>query len=65
MPGDNELHKLVKETSQMAAQGHVSEAEADAVLEQLQKAVEDHERILARQAELIERLRNELKDVRR
>ncbi len=49
----------------MAAQGHVSSQDADNVLEQLQKAVEDHERILQRQAELIERLRRELKDVRR
>lgn len=65
MADEHELHSLLKETTQMAAQGHVSSQDADNVLEQLQKAVEDHERILQRQAELIERLRRELKDVRR
>ncbi len=65
MADESELHKLLKETTEMAAQGQVSESEADTVLEQLQKAVEDHERILRRQAELIERLRHEMKDVRR
>lgn len=39
--------------------------EADSVLEELQAAVHEHERILARQAALIKRLREELKDVRR
>ncbi len=35
------------------------------VLEELQHAVEEHERILSRQADLIARLRRELKDVKR
>ncbi len=59
------LNRLLKETSDMAARGEVSDADADDVLEQLQKAVQEHERILARQGELIARLRSELKDVRR
>ncbi len=65
MADERELHNLLKETTQMAAQGHVSNEDADNVLEQLQKAVEDHEQILRRQAALIERLRKEMKDVRR
>lgn len=64
MADETELHKLLKEIPQMAAHGNASE-EADSVLEQLQRAVEEHERILARQGQLIERLRRELKDVRR
>lgn len=47
----------------MTARGGASE-DADNVLEELQRAVEEHERILARQAELIKRLRAELKDVK-
>lgn len=39
--------------------------ESDTVLEELQRAVEDQRLILARQGELIRRLRAELKDVRR
>lgn len=60
MPDESELHQLLKEIPQMA-----EKEDPDGVLEQLQKAVEDHERILARQAELIARLRSEMKDVRR
>lgn len=47
----------------MAAKGAAPD-DADNVLEELQKAVEQHERILARQAELIKRLRAELKGVK-
>lgn len=35
------------------------------LLEELQRAADEHQRILERQSELIRRLRNELKDVRR
>ena len=38
--------------------------ETDDLLEELQKAAEEHRKILDRQAELIARLREELKDVR-
>lgn len=61
---DRTLHEFLKETTHMAASQGIPEA-ADSVLEELQKAVQDHERILARQAMLIKRLREELKDVRR
>ena len=64
MADENELHQLLKETTEMAAQGDVPQ-EAETVLEQLQKAVEEHELILQRQGALIERLRRELKGVRR
>ena len=37
--------------------------DSESVLEELQHAVEEHEKILARQAELIARLRRELKGV--
>lgn len=37
--------------------------DTEAVLVELQRAVKDHERILARQARLLERLREELKGV--
>lgn len=39
--------------------------ETDELLEELQRAADEHRRILDRQAELIQRLRNELKGVRR
>ena len=39
--------------------------DTDDLLEQLQKAAEDHQRILERQAELIRRLRAELKEMKR
>lgn len=35
------------------------------LLEELQKAADEHKKILERQSELISRLRDELKDVRR
>lgn len=37
--------------------------DTETVLYELQRAVEEHEKILARQAELIAQLRRELKDV--
>lgn len=60
---ENALHHLLRELPGMAANGETA-GDADNVLEELQRAVEEHERILARQAELIKRLRAELKDVR-
>ncbi len=57
------LHAILKEIPEMAANGNTVE-DADNVLEELQKAVEEHARILARQADLIRKLRSELKDVR-
>lgn len=38
--------------------------ETDDLLEQLQRAADEHKRILERQSDLIRRLREELKDVR-
>jgi hypothetical protein len=60
---ENALHHILKELPNMAAKGAAPD-DADNVLEELQKAVEQHERILARQAELIKRLRAELKGVK-
>lgn len=42
-----------------------SRGDTDDLLEELQKAADEHRRILERQSELIRRLREELKDVRR
>lgn len=39
--------------------------ETENLLEELQRAAEEHRKILQRQSELIRRLRSELKDVRR
>lgn len=48
----------------MAVTGDSQDDDSDTVLEELQRAVEDQRRILARQGELIRRLRKELKEVR-
>lgn len=60
---DTDLGDLVKGAAEMAADG--DEENADAVLEDLQEAIREHERILKRQGELIRRLRSELKGVGR
>lgn len=39
--------------------------ETDDLLEELQKAADEHQRILERQSDLIRRLREELKEVKR
>lgn len=62
---ERSLHWSRSEDTVMASSGDVSNAVADDVLKELQAAVAEHERILQRQEELIVRLRNELKDVRR
>lgn len=59
---DSDLNRVLKETSEMAANGEDMKG-ADPVLEELQKAVAEHGRILQRQEELIKRLREELKGV--
>jgi dsDNA-specific endonuclease/ATPase MutS2 len=48
-----------RETTMSSAQDTVD------LLEELQRAASEHRKILERQSELIRRLRNELKDVRR
>lgn len=60
---ERNLHSLLRDLPQMMSQEQRQESED--VLEELQHAVEEHERILARQADLIKRLREELKDVRK
>lgn len=40
-------------------------SETDQLLEELQRAADEHRQILERQAELIRRLREELRDVKR
>lgn len=55
------LRDILKGTAEMAASGE----DPSSVLEQLQRAVEDHEAILRRQAALIKRLKEELKGVTR
>lgn len=58
---DQDLHSLMRDISGMS---DAQRDESESVLEELQRAVEEHKRILARQAELLARLRRELKDVR-
>lgn len=48
----------------MAAEEDIHADVADGVLEQLQRAVDEHSRILRQQEFLIRKLREELKDVR-
>jgi bacterioferritin (cytochrome b1) len=59
---DHAIHSLIKVIPQMSRD---QRDESEAVLEDLQKAVEEHEKILRRQAELIARLRAELKGVQK
>lgn len=62
---EKELNSLLRETTDMAAQGKVGQNAADGVLEQLQQAVKEHEKILHQQEMLIRQLREQLKDVDR
>ncbi len=49
----------------MAASGNVGKKAADTVLEQLQAAVKEHEKILHQQELLIRQLREQLQEVER
>ena len=62
MTEPQDLTSILKDIPFMASQ---QRQETEVVLEELQRAVEEHVKILARQAELISRLRRELKDVRK
>lgn len=55
-----DVHELLKGLAML-----IDRDDTDDLLEQLQKAAEDHQRILERQAELIRRLRAELKEMKR
>lgn len=57
---EHDLQSLLREIPNMSG---VKRDETETVLEELQRAVREHEKILARQAELIAQLRRELKDV--
>lgn len=59
---EQDLHSFLREIPRMNTK---ERDDSENVLEELQHAVEEHERILARQAELIARLRRELKGVQR
>lgn len=62
---DRELSKLLTEIPrEIPKMSREERNESDNVLEQLQDAVRQQELILARQAELIDRLRRELKQVK-
>jgi uncharacterized coiled-coil protein SlyX len=56
----DDLNQLFREIPNMP-----DSEETDDLLEELQRAADEQQRILARQSELIRRLRAELKDVRR
>jgi uncharacterized coiled-coil protein SlyX len=58
---DDDLHSLLREIPGMIQN---SKGETADLLEELQKAAEEHRKILERQSDLIRRLREELKDVR-
>lgn len=62
---EKELNSLLKETTDVAAQGKVGQNAADSVLEQLQEAVREHEKILHQQEMLIRQLREQLREVDR
>ncbi len=62
---EKELNSLLKETTEVAAQGREGRNTADSVLEQLQKAVKEHEKILHQQELLIRQLREQLGEVDR
>lgn len=64
MVDESHLHALLREIPSMVTNTDDAQG-ADTVLEELQRAVQEHERILQRQGALIKRLREELKDVRR
>lgn len=56
----DELNAVLKGIPTLAAT-----TETDDLLEQLQRAADEHKRILERQSDLIRRLRAELRDVKR
>lgn len=59
---EKELHSLLKETTEVAASGKAGSDTADSVLEKLQEAVKEHEKILHQQELLIRQLRDQLRD---
>lgn len=61
MEPDPDLHGLLEGLAKMPG---VTDETVD-LLEELQRAVREHHRILERQSDLIRRLREDLKDVRR
>lgn len=61
MDPNYELHGLLEGLANMPG----ATKETGDLLEQLQRAVKEHHQILERQGDLIRRLREELKDVRR
>lgn len=62
---EGELHSLLKETTEVAAKSTNGSNAADSVLEQLQEAVKEHEKILHQQEMLIRQLREQLREVDR
>lgn len=63
---EEELHSLLKETTDVMAAGDTNKAHAaDGVLEKLQEAVKEHEKILHQQEMLIRQLREQLREVER
>lgn len=62
---ERELNQLLKETTEVAAKSSQGSGAADTVLEQLQEAVREHEKILHQQELLIRQLREQLRGVER
>lgn len=60
---EKDLHSLLKETTYVAATGAAGRETADRVLEKLQEAVKEHEKILHQQELLIRQLRDQLREV--
>jgi hypothetical protein len=61
---ENELNSLLKETVGVASVGEHGYDTADSVLEKLQEAVKEHEKILHQQEFLIRQLRDQLREVK-
>ena len=59
------FHSLLKETKDVAATGPDGVDTANSVLEKLQEAVKEHEKILHQQELLIRQLREQLREVDR
>lgn len=62
--GEHDFHSLLKETTEVAATGKEGTGTADSVLEMLQEAVREHEKILHQQEFLIRQLREQLREVK-
>lgn len=62
---ERELHSLLKEMTVVAGGGRDGMDAADTVLEKLQEAVKEHEKILHQQELLIRQLREQLREVER